>query len=96
MPRESLIEAYLVRELKKVGVRADKYKTPGRRNAPDRICLKAWRQVFFVETKRPGEKPRPGQLREFCRLRDLGFLIYVIDCKEGVDDLVRVLNGGGL
>jgi hypothetical protein len=93
MLRESLIETYLVFRLKSVGVRADKYKTPARRHAPDRICLMKWGRVFFVETKKPGAVPRAGQLREFDRLRDFGFRVYVIDSKEGVDQLVNVIKG---
>ena len=92
MPRESEIEKYLVRELEKIRVRADKYSTPGRRHAPDRICLRWPGKVFFVECKAPGEKPRPGQVREFNRLRDLGFLVFVVDSKDKVDDLVGVLQ----
>ncbi len=89
MPREVSIEAYLVREMKKLRIACLKFKTPGRRHAPDRICLREWGYVFFVETKAPGKKPRPGQAREFARLRKFGFQVFVADTKEKVDQLVR-------
>jgi hypothetical protein len=89
MPRESAIERYLVRRLKSIGLRADKYVTPGRRNAPDRIVLLGKGRVFFVECKAPGEKPRPGQKREHLRLRNLGYLVETVDSRETVNTLVE-------
>jgi hypothetical protein len=88
MPREINIENYLVRELKKIGLRADKYQTPGRCHAPDRIVLLGKGRVFFVECKKPGERPRPGQKREHLRLRNLGYSVEVVDSRQSVDTLV--------
>lgn len=89
MPREVLIEAYLVREMRKIGIVAHKFRTPGRRHAPDRICFKPLGVAFFVETKAPGKAPRPGQMREFARLRRLGFSVHVADTKTKVDQLIK-------
>lgn len=36
-------------------------------------------EIIFVECKRPEEKPRQGQLREYERLRKLGFRVEVLD-----------------
>jgi hypothetical protein len=41
--------------------------------------------IQFCELKAPGKKPTDGQLREHERLRALGFVVRVIDTKEGVD-----------
>lgn len=44
--------------------------------------------VIWVELKAPGEKPRPGQLREHERMRRMGQRVEVIDSLKGVDDLL--------
>lgn len=81
---ESVIEKYLVEQVEKIlHGEARKFKT--RRNDPDRIVLLHGGYVTFVETKRPGEKARPGQLREHERLRGLGFFVSVLDTKELID-----------
>lgn len=50
----------------------------GRRNAPDRFFAKNGR-VVLVEFKSPGEKPRPGQVKEIAALRAAGLDVRVID-----------------
>lgn len=50
----------------------------GRRAAPDDLFVKKGRHVW-VEFKRPGEKPRPGQDREIARMRKAGMEVHVID-----------------
>jgi hypothetical protein len=85
--RESTIEAYLVRQVKMQGGKAKKMYD---RNDPDRLILLPYMEAFFVETKAPGEKPRPGQLREFDRLRKLGFSVYIADSIEEVNRILEV------
>lgn len=89
MPREDVVEAYLFREMTAAGINCHKFKTPGRRHAPDRICLGRGAVVFFVECKKFGEEPRDGQLREHARLRRMGFEVHVVDTNDQVDALVR-------
>ena len=93
--RESRIESYLVKEVEKRGGVAEKFKSPNRRNVPDRIILwpettfenynpyPAWAE--FVECKRPGEKPTAGQHRDHERRRAMGFRVIVVDSIEAVD-----------
>jgi hypothetical protein len=52
------------------------------RSAPDRLFLIPGKGLFFVEFKRPGEKPRADQKREHVRLRNKGYDVYVIDTFE--------------
>jgi len=99
--RESSIEKHLVRQVKAAGGECRKYVTPGRRHAPDRLVLiptALWSmrtaRAVFVETKAPGKRPRPGQLREHERLRAMGFEVRVIDTKEKVDRHVKYWFGG--
>lgn len=35
--------------------------------------------LCFTELKAPGKKPRPGQVREIKRLREMGFAVRVVD-----------------
>lgn len=84
--RESKIEKHLVDETKRrTGGTAYKFKSPGRKNVPDRILLLPGGQVFLVELKATGEQPEEGQLREHERLRVLSFDVRVIDTIAGVD-----------
>lgn len=88
--RESTIERYLCGQVRAVlhGI-AYKFKSPGRKNVPDRIvCLPGGRQ-HFVETKAPGKKANPGQAREHARLFGLGFSVMVLDTKEKVDRFIE-------
>ena len=65
-----------------------KFVSPGWAGAPDRLCLLPGGKIFFIELKRPGERPRKIQLKRHEELRKLGFSVYVIDGKEYVLDLI--------
>ena len=70
-------EEKYVKQALKLGCLAIKFKNPGRRNAPDRINLGPVGLIFFIEFKRIGEKPRPGQVNYFNRLRKTGHEVFV-------------------
>ena len=61
---------------------------------PDRLCLFMGGRVVFVETKRPGEKPRPLQERQIEKIRKLGFRVEVIDSEQGIEELINSLEEG--
>lgn len=83
--RESQIEARLVRRIREAGGVAYKFTSPARRSVPDRLCVMPGGVTFFVECKRPGEKPTEAQEREHARLRALGHRVYVVDSYRLVD-----------
>jgi hypothetical protein len=56
----------------------------GRAHAPDVLVLMPGVH-FFVETKAPGGKPRPGQLREHDRMRASNCAVFVITTPEDLD-----------
>jgi hypothetical protein len=85
---ESVIEAYLRDQVKKIGGRAFKWVSPSTRHVPDRIVLLPKGRVVFVETKATGAKPSAGQIAMHRKLRALGFTVLVIDSKAGVDEFV--------
>lgn len=92
---EEDIEQYLVRQVTKVlKGRANKYSTPGRRAAPDRILLWAVDNTAFVECKRPGESPTPKQDLELKKLWKTGHSATWVDTREKVDAVVAALARG--
>lgn len=80
--RESLIEKYLIAEVKKAGGITYKLVSPGHRGVPDRLVMLPGGRMIFVECKSPGKKPQAEQLREHKRLRALGFTVVVLDSKN--------------
>ena len=95
--RESTLEQHSVAMFKAQGDLPYKFTSPGRRNVPDRLRLRAIppehqavvaRYVQFIEFKATGEKPTAAQEREHARLRKLGYCVEVVDSMAGVDALV--------
>lgn len=93
--RESDIEEYLVKRVKELGGECRKVRWIGRRSAPDRVVMLPndprigqWPQTIWVELKAPGVKPRPHQLREHKRMRDMGQEVEVVDSFERVDEVL--------
>ncbi|AAT38389.1 gp30 [Burkholderia phage BcepC6B] len=89
---EKTVETYLVDRVRAAGGDAYKFSSPARVSVPDRIVIFPPARVYFVELKRPGNKPTKGQLREHERLRALGCDVRVIDSREAVDAFVLEAN----
>lgn len=88
---EEDVEAYLTERVAQAGGETRKVTWLGRRHAPDRYVI--LNGGHWVELKRPGEKPRPGQDREHRRMLKHGVKVHVIDTMEGVDSFVDWLIG---
>jgi hypothetical protein len=86
---EKSIENYFKKQLQKHGALVIKMNTYHFRGFPDRMILLPEGRIFFAELKRPGEKPRANQKVVHRMLRKLGFKVYVIDCKEQVEEVIR-------
>ena len=86
---ERHIESALVRQTKAVGGLAIKLISPGVADLPDRLVLLPGRRILFVELKRPGEKPRPLQLKRHLQLTALGFTVLTIDSIEAIQEVFR-------
>lgn len=95
---ESGVERYLHRRVVACGGWTDKFKSPGRRNVPDRIVTWPARageaKVHFIECKAPGKRARPGQQRDHARRRAMGCTVNVLDTKAKVDVYVWTVRGG--
>ena len=85
---ESSIEYKHCKRVKDQGGTSYKFVSPNRRGVPDRLDLFpilpehreiVAKYVTFTEIKDTGEKPRPEQIREHNRLRELGFNVEVVD-----------------
>lgn len=88
--RERDVLAYLKKRVSALGGELRKVKWEGRRGAPDkRVMLDP---PFWVELKRPGEKPEAHQLREHIRMREHGEIVAVLDSFEAIDYYLRA-NG---
>lgn len=90
---ESIIEKYLVSEVKKLGGTAYKFVSPGHAGVPDRLCLMPNGTVFFVELKATGKTTRPLQDRQIEKIRTYGQRVYVADSREKIKEILE-LEGG--
>ena len=86
MTPEGSVKQYLRERIKALRGEIRFVKWIGQRNAPDCLVLLADRQPTYVETKAPGKRPRPAQVREFNRLRRLNCNVIVCATKEAIDE----------
>lgn len=80
---EGKIADFLCREARRRGLFVRKCRWEGRVGCPDYLIIRDGR-AFFVETKAPGESPRPSQVAEFDRLRAAGASVVVANSENGV------------
>ena len=81
---ESDIEKALVKRVKSLGGKCEKFTSPGRRSVPDRIVTLPNNRIIFAELKAPGKKPTPKQSKDHEERRALGCDVRVIDSMEDV------------
>jgi len=86
--REKTIEKYLTKAVNDFGGMSLKFISPGFDGVPDRLVLLPKGVIAFVETKRPGEKLRPLQVKRKSQLEALGFLVYCIDSVEKIGGIL--------
>ncbi len=90
--RERDIEQYLRERVSALGGRAYKFESPGNAGVPDRLVLLPGGRIVFAELKAPGKKPTPLQLAQHHRISQLGFAVWVIDSKAGVDEFITAIG----
>lgn len=90
---EKFIEKKLVKTVKSMGGMAWKFVSPGMDGVPDRIVLFPGGRMGFVETKSPGKKLRPLQMRRMAQLSRLGFMVFVVDEVEQIDEVLQKIGG---
>ena len=93
--REKVIERELVRAVKAVGGMCPKLISPGTDGMPDRMVLLPDAHLGFVEVKATRQKPRPLQERRHAQLRDLGFMVFVLDDPEKIPGIIAEVKENG-
>ena len=87
--REKALEQKLVRMVRGQDGIAFKFVSPGMAGGPDRLVLLPGGRAVFCELKAPGKAPRALQQRRIKQLRALGFKVYVVECEEQIEALIR-------
>lgn len=90
---ESIIEKYLVSEVRKMGGTAYKFVSPGHAGVPDRLCLMPNGILFFVELKATGKTTRPLQDRQIEKIRTYGQRVYIADSREKIKEILKIEGG---
>lgn len=90
--RETQVEQHLCKQVKLLGGECEKFKSPGKKNVPDRIALWPGAKIDFIETKRPGKDANEAQARDHKRRRAMGFRVFVIDTIEKVDAYINIVR----
>lgn len=73
---ESKIQTRIIKRLESEGCYVIKLILTNKNGIPDLLVLKDGK-AFFIEVKRPNEKPRPLQEYRMNELRELGFICEV-------------------
>lgn len=91
---ESQIEDYLKRRVKETQGQIRKVRWLDRNGGPDRLIWWRGPRCAFVEVKAPGEDVdwRSPQGREITRLRKDGWLVFVVNCKSQVDEVINTVK----
>ena len=89
---EKQIERKLVAAVHLRGGMCPKWVSPGLDGVPDRVILFPGGRAAFVETKAPGKKLRPLQVRRKAQLEKLGFRVFVIDALEQIEGALDAIQ----
>ena len=92
--KEKHIETRLVNAVRSQGGMCPKFVSPGTDGVPDRIILLTGGRIAFAETKAPGKKMRPLQVKRKGQLEALGFRVYCIDRPEQINTVIAEVLGG--
>ena len=93
MAEEKKLEQKLVKAVRDIGGLALKFGSPGCDGVPDRLILIAYGKVAFVEVKAKGKKPRPIQIRRINQIKNLGFLVFILDEEKDIPSIIQQVKG---
>ena len=93
MAEEKKLEQKLVKAVRDIGGLALKFVSPGCDGVPDRLILIAYGKVAFVEVKAKGKKPRPIQIRRINQIKNLGFLVFILDDEKDIPSIFQQVKG---
>tara|TARA_R110000868_G_scaffold64854_2_gene194607 strand:+ start:1526 stop:1822 length:297 start_codon:yes stop_codon:yes gene_type:complete len=89
-PLEKDIEKKVCDFAKTRGILVYKFTSPARRSVPDRLFILPGGSVFWIEFKRKGKKPSPGQEAEIERMRKQGARVHVSDNVEAGKRIIEL------
>ncbi|QHW38073.1 VRR-NUC domain-containing protein [Staphylococcus ursi] len=90
--KETKLEQYLVKEIKKKNGLCLKLVSPGTKGVPDRIVIMPGGKTFFVEMKRVSGRIDPLQKYVHKQFNQRGHKVYVLWTKEQVNEFVKKLG----
>ena len=79
------VEKALVKRVKELGGKCEKFVSVNNRAVPDRLVTLPGNNICFVELKAPGKKPTKLQEKDHRERRALGAKVFVIDSVEGAN-----------
>ncbi|WP_018659209.1 VRR-NUC domain-containing protein [Allofustis seminis] len=85
---EKEIEEKLVEKVRGLDGLCLKFTSPSLTGVPDRMILLPRGKIGFVEVKRKGQRPRKIQELRIKQLKDLGFLVFVLDDREKIEEIL--------
>ena len=88
---ENRIENQLIDKVTQIGGYCLKSSSIGFNGMPDRMVLYQG-EIFFVELKAPGKKPRKLQKYIHQQLMNKGFNVRTIDSLEGVEEFINEIQ----
>jgi hypothetical protein len=88
---EKYLEEKLRASVKRLGGLALKFTSPGFNSVPDRVILFNGR-TWFVEVKRPGQKPTPEQRICHQKFLSLGIRVWVVSSDETLKEFLDELQ----
>lgn len=86
-PLESKIESYLKQQIRAVGGLCYKFKSTVS-GVPDQLVIYDG-NMFLVEVKRPGEKPRANQVHVHNTIENHGVTVHNVDTTESIDAFIQ-------
>ena len=87
-PLEKDIEKKVCDYAKSLGCLVYKFTSPSRRSVPDRIFIAPGGHVWWIEFKRLGLKPTPGQEVEIEKIRSKRGIVWVVDNVEEGEQVI--------
>ena len=90
---EKDIEDYARDEFKKLGWIMEKFTSPQKRSVPDDIITAPdypSALIFFIEFKQPKETATPQQMKDHAKRRELGAIVFVVDCYGQLDATIEI------
>ena len=88
VPLESDIQSDIIDFAHIRGWFCEKIESRSGRGIMDLICIRAGRHVW-IEVKRPGETPRPQQVKRSREMRSHGAEVYAVDSLEQARGILR-------